>query len=137
MSEDVSPTPPVPPQSPYAAPIPYPYSQQAGPTERPGRTLGIIGFILSFIWVLDVVGLIISAVGLSQSRRAGQKNGFALAGLIISIVGVLTLGAVLAFAIPALVGAGQECARLGNGTHVIGNSTYTCTPTSFNVTTTS
>jgi hypothetical protein len=128
MSEDVSPGTP----NPYAASNPYPYTQTA-PQERPGRTLGIIGFILSFIWILDVVGLIISSVGMSQSRRAGQKNGFALAGIIISIVGILSLGTILAFAIPALVGAGQECARLGNGTHVVGNSTYTCTPTSFKV----
>jgi hypothetical protein len=65
--------------------------------------------------------------------RAGQKNGFALAGMIISIAGILFCGGIIALIAPPLIQAGQECARLGDGTHVVGNSTYTCTPTSFNV----
>ena len=55
------------------------------------------------------------------------------AGMIISIVGILFCGGIIALIAPPLIHAGQECARLGDGTHVIGNSTYTCTPTSFNV----
>ena len=113
----------------------YAYAPTAR-AERPGRTLGIVGFVLSFIWVLDVIGLIISIVATVEAKRAGQKSGFALAGIIISIVGILVWGGIVAFAVPALVNAGQECARLGNGTHVIGNSVYTCTPTSFNESTT-
>ena len=105
--------------------------------ERPGRTLGIVGFALSFVGLVDIAGLIICIVAIVQSRRAGEKNGFALAGIIIAIVGILLTAAIVALTVPLLVHAGQECARLGNGTHVIGNSTYTCTPTSFNVTTTS
>jgi hypothetical protein len=132
-----------PPPSPGYAPPPsgFPYTPIQGQgtgyaVERPGRTLGIVGFILSFFWVLDIAGLIISIVGLVKSRRAGQKSGFALAGIIISIVGVVFLGSVVAVAVPTLVHAGQVCSQLGNGVHVVGNATYTCTPTSFNVTTT-
>lgn len=68
-----------------------------------------------------------------KSQRAGQKNGFGLAGIIISIAGILFCGGIIALVAPPLIQAGQECARLGDGTHVIGKSTYTCTPTSFNV----
>ena len=104
-------------------------------TVRPGRTLGIVGFVMSFFAFFDVAGLVISIVAMVKSNRAGQKNGFALAGIIISIVGILFWGGIIALSVPTLIHAGEECARLGDGTHVIGNSTYTCTPTSFNVST--
>ncbi|HEX3724503.1 MAG TPA: DUF4190 domain-containing protein [Nitrolancea sp.] len=89
--------------------------------------------MLSFFGFIDIAGLIISIVAMAQSKRSGHKNGFALAGIIISAVGILFTAGVIALVVPALINAGQECARLGNGTHVIGNSTYTCTPTSFDV----
>lgn len=131
MSEDVIPAVPVVPQPEYPA---YPYSPVPA-ADRPGRTLGIVGFVLSFVWFVDVAGLIISIIALVKSKRAGQKNGFALAGIIISIGGILVCAGIIALIAPPLIHAGQECARLGVGTHVIGNSTYTCTPTSFNVST--
>ena len=110
---------------------PSPYQSTPGQS-RPGRGLGIAGFVVSLFWGLDLIALILSIVAMVQSRRAGQKNGFALAGIIISIVGIVTLSIVLVFAIPTLVAVGQECAKLGNGVHHVGNSIYTCTPTSFN-----
>ncbi|HEX4400431.1 MAG TPA: DUF4190 domain-containing protein [Galbitalea sp.] len=128
MSEDVVPTVAAVPNIEYPA-----YSRPPAPPERPGRTLGIIGFVLSFFGFIDIAGLIISIVAMAQSKRSGHKNGFALAGIIISAVGILFTAGVIALVVPALINAGQECARLGNGTHVIGNSTYTCTPTSFDV----
>ena len=128
MSEDIVPAVPVVPSVEYPA-----YSRSPAAPERPGRTLGIVGFVLSFFWFIDIAGLIISIVAMVQSKRAGHKNGFALAGTIISIAGILVSAGVIALVVPALINAGQECARLGDGTHVVGNSTYTCTPTSFNV----
>uniref|UniRef100_UPI0025BBDB5E septum formation family protein n=1 Tax=Herbiconiux sp. TaxID=1871186 RepID=UPI0025BBDB5E len=46
----------------------------------PGRTLGIIGLILAF--VATIVGIIVSAIALSQSRAAGLRNTPALIGVI-------------------------------------------------------
>lgn len=128
MSDDAIPPAPTLPNVEYRA-----YSNSAAATNRPGRTLGIIGFALSFVGFIDVVGLIVCIIAMVKSKRADQKNGFALAGMIISIVGILFCGGIIALIAPPLIHAGQECARLGDGTHVIGNSTYTCTPTSFNV----
>ena len=128
MSDDAIPPAPTLPNVEYRA-----YSNSAAATNRPGRTLGIIGFALSFVGFIDVVGLVICIIAMVKSKRADQKNGFALAGMIISIVGILFCGGIIALIAPPLIHAGQECARLGDGTHVIGNSTYTCTPTSFNV----
>ncbi len=51
---------------------------------EPGFALGLAGFITSF--VLGIVGLVLSAVALSQSKKIGKRNTFAFAGLIIGIV---------------------------------------------------
>jgi hypothetical protein len=129
MSGDVIPTVPAVSNTEYPA---YSYPSTAA-VERPGRTLGIVGFVLSFVGFVNVAGLIISIVAMVQSKRAGHKNGFALAGIIISIAGILFCGGIIALIAPQLIQAGQECAQLGDGTHVIGKTSYTCTPTSFNV----
>jgi len=129
MSEDARPPAPVVPSSQDPA---YSYSPAAAPA-RPGRTLGVVGFVLSFVGFINVAGLIISIVAMVKSKRASQKNGFALAGIIISIAGILFCAGIISIIAPVLIQAGQQCARLGNGTHVIEKSTYTCTPTSFRV----
>ena len=63
--------------------------------KKPINALGIAGFVLSLIslwggsvFVVPIVGLILSAIGVAQ-REKYSSNGFATAGLVISIV---TLG---------------------------------------------
>jgi hypothetical protein len=94
----------------------------------PGKTLGIVGFVLAFL--ASPIGLIVSIVAMVQSRKAGVKNGFALAGIIIGIIGTIVI-IVSIIAIVALAGAGigylaEVCAELGAGEHVIDGVTYTC-----------
>ena len=50
--------------------------------------LSIAGFILSFIPWLNVVGLILCAIGLSKAKKNGDKKGLAVAGLVISCLSV-------------------------------------------------
>lgn len=84
-----------PPAAPAYSQAPQAYD--APPASRPGRTLGIVAFILSFF--VQLIALILGIVALVQSKKAGQKNGFALAAIIISsvlivvsiIVGILLL----------------------------------------------
>jgi len=66
-----------------APPNQYPPQPQPG-GDYPGKTLGIVGLILAF--VASLIGVIVSAVALVQSRRAGRKNGPALAGIIVGSV---------------------------------------------------
>ncbi|MFF2773241.1 DUF4190 domain-containing protein, partial [Streptomyces bacillaris] len=87
------------PAPPYGPPQVY----ADRPPARPGRVLGIVGFVLSFVFPFDIAGLVLCIVGLVQSRRAGQRNGFAVAGIIISLVGILFCAAILAILIPAMV----------------------------------
>ncbi|MEJ3405275.1 DUF4190 domain-containing protein [Rathayibacter sp. YIM 133350] len=63
------------------------------PRDDPGRTLGIVGFVLSFFTAL--IGMIVSIIALVQSRRAGFSNGWAVAGIVIGAIEVL-IGAALA-----------------------------------------
>jgi len=64
-----------------------------------GNTIGLVGFILSLVAIptcgaLSLPGLICSAIGL---RR--QPRGLAIAGTIISVLGVLWLGLVVVFVV--------------------------------------
>ncbi|QJU54871.1 septum formation family protein [Herbiconiux sp. KACC 21604] len=53
----------------------------AGRPEDPDKTLGFVGLGASL--VVNVAGIVISAIALQQSRRAGYRNSAALAGLIV------------------------------------------------------
>ncbi|MEO6109832.1 MAG: DUF4190 domain-containing protein [Candidatus Saccharimonadales bacterium] len=68
------------------------------PKVDPGKTLGIVGFILSF--VSSLAGLIVSIIALSKSKRAGFTNGLALAGIVIgSVMTVIGIGIFFAITI--------------------------------------
>jgi hypothetical protein len=69
------------PQAPQAAPAPQYYG---APVEDPGKTLGIVGFVLAFL--APVVGIVLSAIAKKKSREAGFDNQLAKWGLILSIV---------------------------------------------------
>lgn len=95
-----------PPAAPaYSAAPPAPQGAPAG-APVPGRTLGIVAFILSFF--IQLVALILGIVALVQSRKAGHKNGWAVAAIIISAV-LMILGIILFFAIvlPLLTFSGE------------------------------
>ena len=75
--------------TPSSAPVPA--AAPAG-TDFPGKTLGIVGLVLAIFF--NLIGLIISAVALSQSKKAGYKNTPAVAGIIIGAV-LLVLGIII------------------------------------------
>ncbi|WP_279072948.1 DUF4190 domain-containing protein, partial [Microbacterium lacticum] len=99
-------------QTPPAAPA---YSQNAAPAYSapaynaapaynggttngsvPGKTLGIVAFIVSFFFGL--LGLILGIVALVQSKKAGRGNGFAIAAIIIGAISVV-VGLIVIFAV--------------------------------------
>jgi hypothetical protein len=69
----------------YEATTPTPTPTPA-PTaaDFPGKTLGIVGLVLAIL--APLVGVIVSAVALSQSKKAGFENKLAKIGLIVGIV---------------------------------------------------
>ncbi|GMA23001.1 hypothetical protein GCM10025864_07600 [Luteimicrobium album] len=59
----------------------------------PGRGIGIAGFVCAFF--VPVVGIILSAIGLSKSRGAGRKNPLAAWGLGLSIFFTVAFAAIV------------------------------------------
>jgi hypothetical protein len=111
-------------QQPYEQ---QPYQQQpygGAVAEDPGKTLGIIGLVLSFFTAL--IGLIVSIIAYRRSKKAGFKNTPALAGIIIgSLLTVLAL-IFTTIAIIGVLAITRQCAELGPGVHEQGGVTITC-----------
>jgi hypothetical protein len=99
--------------------------------DYPGKTLGIVGFALAF--VMSVAGLVVSIIALAQSLRAGQKNGFALAGIIVSITSIVIGIVIIFFLILTLafsfgsIGSGP-CSGLELGVHAQADGFVSCMP---------
>jgi heme/copper-type cytochrome/quinol oxidase subunit 2 len=107
---------------------PAPAPTPAAPAASDGKTLGIVGLILAIF--IPIVGLIVSIVARSQSKRAGVSNGAATAGIVISIL-IMVIGIIVAIVVgvsgAALFGnLAQICAEYGTGEWVINGVTYTC-----------
>ena len=74
----------------YPAQTGYPAYGQAAypmPRENPGQAMGIAGLITSFF--ISVVGLVLSIIGLNQSRKVGMGNVPAVVGIIVGALGTL------------------------------------------------
>jgi len=54
------------------------------PADYPGKTLGIVGLVLAI--VAPVIGIVVSAIAMNQSKKAGYPNKLAKIGLIVGIV---------------------------------------------------
>ncbi len=90
---------PAPQPDPVVAPAPVP-APTPSPT-NPNRILSIVGLIAAVFF--SAVGLIISIIALVKSKKAGIRDGIALAGVIVgsvttalALASIITLGALLA-----------------------------------------
>ena len=101
----------------------------AGALSVPGRTMGIISLVLSIVGV-HLVGIVLGFVALSQSKKAGHDNGFALAGIIVGFVLLVLSIVVISLAIAG--GAAfwgfitEACRELGPGVWEVDGITYSC-----------
>ena len=80
----------------------------------PGKGQGIAGMVLGIVSLVmmctfyialpcAIVGLILSITSKSKAKKAGMKNGFAVAGIVTSAIG---LGLGVLYIIFAVIGAG-------------------------------
>jgi hypothetical protein len=91
----------------------------------PGRTLGIVGLVLSFFTAL--IGMIISIVAFRSSKKAGFKNTPALIGIIVgAVVTVITVISIIAAVALGAAAMKSACSQLGPGVHNINGTTITC-----------
>ena len=123
-----------PPQAPqYGAPQAPQYNAPQGgtpgysaPAQDPGKTMGIVGLVLSFLGCLSIVGLILSIIAFNKSKKAGYKNGVALAGIIVGAIMLvisIVVGIIIGVTTSAVLEKGAE---LVPGTHFEDGVTYTC-----------
>ncbi|MGY6023073.1 DUF4190 domain-containing protein [Streptomyces spinosirectus] len=90
------------PRGPYGAPGPYPYQpwgQGYSPFNRPAPVNGvaIASLVLGILCFVPAVGLVLGIVALAQIRkRGGRGKGMAVAGSILSTVGLALWAVALA-----------------------------------------
>ena len=80
--------------APAPAPGPAPVSD--------GKTLGIVGLVLAFVFSL--AGLIVSIIANNQSKAAGVQNTPAKVGIVLSII-FLVLSVIFTIIYVAVIGA--------------------------------
>jgi len=71
--------------------------------------MGIVAFILSLFvtfFFVQIVGLVLGIVALGQSKKAGHKNGWALAAIITSAA-LLVLTVIVAIVVGMAFGRGR------------------------------
>ena len=84
---------------PYGAPVAQPYGYAVAP-QAPSNGIGIAGFVCGLVglvlcWVpwlgllLGLVGIALSAVGISQGKKKGASTGLAIAGLVCGIIAII------------------------------------------------
>ena len=86
-----------------------------------GRGLGITALILAIL--LNIVGLILGIIALLISRRAGARNGWAIAAIIVGAITFVLLGAATLVGLSAI---NSQCGDLGPGVHQWNGLTLTC-----------
>jgi uncharacterized membrane protein len=94
------------------------------PVSVPGRVLGIVGLVVDFF--VPLVGLILSIVARSQSKKAAVPNTPAKIGVILGIIFlILQIIGIIIF-IVVIAGVASHCADLGPGVHELNGTRYTC-----------
>ena len=76
----------------------YNYGNQYPPQQQTtdNNTLALVGFIMSFF--VPIVGLILSILGLKNSKVSGKRKGLAIAGIIISgVTMVINFALIMSF----------------------------------------
>jgi hypothetical protein len=111
---------------PVAVPVATPAPAPVQPA-NPGKTLGIVSFILSLFWI-GLVGLILGIIAKKKSKSVGLGNGFAVAGIVLGIINVVFVAITLLLVAYNGVTLSQKCSEFGVGTHVEGNVQYVCSP---------
>ncbi|MDN5275649.1 MAG: hypothetical protein JWN33_298 [Candidatus Saccharibacteria bacterium] len=102
-----------------------PGTETSPSSPNPGQGFGIASLVTSLVG-LGLVGLILGIIGINQSKKAGQKNGFALAGIIIGIANIIVATLFLILMAIGIFGFMSQCKDLGPGTHTVNGVEITC-----------
>jgi len=76
-------------QAPVApAPAPVDMAQPSVQAVNPGKGWGIASLVTSLL-SMGLLGLIFGLIGKNKSKKAGQKNGLATAGIVLGIINLV------------------------------------------------
>jgi|GEM_PF-785921 hypothetical protein len=89
-----------------------------------GKDLGVVGLITSFIFA--PVGIVLSAISLSKSKKVKHENTPALVGLILGVIFTIFWCFIILLCVISFSGLYKECEQLGPGVHYEGSTTITC-----------
>lgn len=94
----------------------------------PGKTIGIVGFALSF--VIGLAGLILSIIGYVKSKKAGYNNGLALAGIIIgavsTVISIIAIALISVFIVNTVTQVIDRCGDSRSSSVIIDGTRYEC-----------
>jgi hypothetical protein len=96
-------------QPPQPVPIPPPVDLAQTPPPNPTgtNTLSVVGLVFAFI--APLVGLVLSIIGLTKSKKNHQSTGIAIAGIIVSSVFMLLVFPIMvALVLSTTVGIQQK-----------------------------
>ena len=75
-------------QQPQPQPTQPIQQQPVYPMTNPGQTMGIIGLVGNFLG-FSVVGIILGALSMNESKKAGMSSALGIISLIWGILGIL------------------------------------------------
>src|SRR3990167_3174710 len=104
------------------APSPQPTRNPVQPpvaASNPGKALGIASLLIALLTPLGVVSLVLGIIGKSKSKKVGQPNGVAVAGIIFSVLNMLAGLAIIFLMVFAVSYTStkikEECDKAGTG----------------------
>ena len=105
--QPVEPVNPVQPVEPAQVPPAMTAPQVQPVVEDPGKTLGIVGLVLS-IRGGGLISLIISIIARNKSKAAGFKNTMATIGIVLSAIGIVVSLLMIPLVMTAYKGIQEE-----------------------------
>lgn len=91
----------------------------------PGKTLGIISLITSIVG-FGVAGIVLGIIGRVKSKKAGHKNGLALAGIIVGIVMTIASLIIAVTLVAPKLKVAEKCIDSSSDTVFVDGKFYSC-----------
>src|SRR5687767_12458003 len=93
------------PPDPVGHSVPHGYAYPFQPVKTDGVSIAalVVGLIGMCVPLLNIVAIILGAIGMSRTNKPGiGGKGFAIAGLVLGIVGFLSSVMMISIMLPAL-----------------------------------
>ncbi|GAA4675493.1 DUF4190 domain-containing protein [Frondihabitans cladoniiphilus] len=91
----------------------------------PGRTSGIVGFVIGIF--IGVVGLVVGILSVRSSRRDGRVGGWGIAAIVVSLASMAVVAGVSVSYARYEISLANQCSVVGPGSYLTQSGTQvTC-----------